>query len=303
MSITGLLSGGGAIIGDIVGGLIGGAQNRQSARAAADLQREFAQHGVQWRVEDAKRAKLHPLAALGMMPSHAQPIALGDTLGPALQSAGQDLRSAMQSGLSEEERELHDLNSELIKANTQKVYTETAKIASDMALDHQARTATGPALGIQNDPYSSIIGQVTGVSKFGDTPMAGTVKLDAPTMYTNDPGRPHVIAGKEQGMVSMIMPWGEMLLPSGKNQESGWEQWNSMPAYEKWGWILHNARQNPGFLRNYLGFQMMGLEGGNSKPFIDNKPLSGGVNDAIQRAMKEIYRRGPQPKKWRGKQN
>lgn len=34
----------------------------------ADLQREFAQHGIRWRVEDARAAGLHPLAALGMQP-------------------------------------------------------------------------------------------------------------------------------------------------------------------------------------------------------------------------------------------
>lgn len=34
----------------------------------ADLQREFAKHGVRWRVEDAAAAGLHPLAALGMQP-------------------------------------------------------------------------------------------------------------------------------------------------------------------------------------------------------------------------------------------
>lgn len=36
-------------------------QNQQQEQ----LSKEFAQHGVQWRVDDAKRAGIHPLAALG----------------------------------------------------------------------------------------------------------------------------------------------------------------------------------------------------------------------------------------------
>lgn len=39
----------------------------------AQLQREFAQHGIRWRVEDARAAGLHPLAALGMQPASASP--------------------------------------------------------------------------------------------------------------------------------------------------------------------------------------------------------------------------------------
>lgn len=38
------------------------AQNQVDQQTA--LQREFAQHGIQWRVEDARRAGLHPLYAL-----------------------------------------------------------------------------------------------------------------------------------------------------------------------------------------------------------------------------------------------
>lgn len=43
----------------------------------ADLQREFAQMGIRWRVEDAEAAGLHPLAALGMQPVQASPSYVG----------------------------------------------------------------------------------------------------------------------------------------------------------------------------------------------------------------------------------
>lgn len=81
---------------DIVGGLTGidfGRSDREDrANAQFDqnmaMQKEFAQMGVRWRVEDAKAAGLHPLAALGVQPSQSSPVpvmsegpARGQTLG------------------------------------------------------------------------------------------------------------------------------------------------------------------------------------------------------------------------------
>ena len=52
-------------VGSIAGGLIG-ANNAQSvAGMNYEAQKEFAQNGIRWKVEDAKRAGIHPLYALG----------------------------------------------------------------------------------------------------------------------------------------------------------------------------------------------------------------------------------------------
>lgn len=77
--------------------LIGGEQARRSASQAADsnakMQREFAQHGVSWRVADAKAAGVHPLAALGANLSNPSPVYFGNTSGIA--EAGQEIRKGM----------------------------------------------------------------------------------------------------------------------------------------------------------------------------------------------------------------
>lgn len=46
----------------------------QMSQEQAALQREFAQHGVQWRVEDAQRAGVHPVYALGAGGASYNPI-------------------------------------------------------------------------------------------------------------------------------------------------------------------------------------------------------------------------------------
>ena len=82
-SVTGAAGG---IIGSLVGGAFGRSGDRDARLAQeraneANLaaQREFAQHGIRWKVEDAKAAGLHPLFALG---------GSGATFSPSFQVSG-----------------------------------------------------------------------------------------------------------------------------------------------------------------------------------------------------------------------
>lgn len=79
-------------IGGIAGGLITNAFNRSAAKKQAALQKEFAQSGVQWRVEDAKKAGIHPLAALGFQGTSYTPQTVGSAdFGPHLASLGNSI--------------------------------------------------------------------------------------------------------------------------------------------------------------------------------------------------------------------
>lgn len=92
-------------LGSLIGAgasLLGGSMNRKSTEAAneknAALQREFAQNGIQWKVEDAKKAGVHPIYALGASTMSAAPSYVGDTsMGSAIAEAGQDISRAVSS--------------------------------------------------------------------------------------------------------------------------------------------------------------------------------------------------------------
>lgn len=90
----------------IVGDVIGGAMNARAAESAgnknADLQRQFAQNGVRWRVEDAKKAGIHPLAALGMTGASASPVYVGSNFDGG--SMGQNIERAINATRTQEER-------------------------------------------------------------------------------------------------------------------------------------------------------------------------------------------------------
>ncbi len=85
--VAAALIGGGAAI---VGGAISNRSNKKAAAAEAALQREFAQKGIQWTVEDAKAAGIHPLYALqGGQAASYTPVSRPDAMGPAVAQAGQ----------------------------------------------------------------------------------------------------------------------------------------------------------------------------------------------------------------------
>lgn len=119
-------------IGDAIGGIVGGAanvvggilgNNSQSfansanldfARQQFEYQKELHKNQLQWRVEDAKKAGLHPMAALGLQSSSFSPVSSNvqandySWIGDLGQSAGY---AAMKGKDKEQQREALDLAS------------------------------------------------------------------------------------------------------------------------------------------------------------------------------------------------
>lgn len=70
-------------------------------------QREFAQQGIRWKVDDAKAAGLHPLAALGAQTTSYSPVSVGDLALPRTNfgDMGQDIGRAISAGSTANERD------------------------------------------------------------------------------------------------------------------------------------------------------------------------------------------------------
>lgn len=100
-----LASGAIGAAGSIAGGLINARATRQANNANMAMQREFAQNGIRWRVEDAKAAGLSPLAALGTNVAMPSAQIVGDqSLGNALANSSQNIANAISRTQTEEER-------------------------------------------------------------------------------------------------------------------------------------------------------------------------------------------------------
>lgn len=95
----------------LIGGgatLIGGAIANRSARRQAEqneaLQREFAQQGIRWKVQDARAAGLHPLYAIGASGAAYSPTTYNDSMGPAIAQAGEYGARAIQGQVQRNDR-------------------------------------------------------------------------------------------------------------------------------------------------------------------------------------------------------
>lgn len=95
-----------------IGSLLGFGQASKAERRAAKLaqaqfqfQQDMAKNSVQWRVADAKAAGIHPLAALGIMPSSFAPVSMGGDGGAShLADLGQNIGRAVGAYQSSRER-------------------------------------------------------------------------------------------------------------------------------------------------------------------------------------------------------
>lgn len=173
----------------LLGGLFGKKSSEKANKQNIQLQKDFAQQGIQWKVADAKAAGIHPLAALGASTHSFSPSVVGDTALPtAMANIGQDLGRAINSTRSQEQR-VQAIGTDIARAEltgkqleNQGKFIENQLLASKLATSSQV----GPAMagGVNNTgmdgqnsskftrvdigPYRSVAANVSDAQKFED---------------------------------------------------------------------------------------------------------------------------------------
>lgn len=153
----------------LVGGLLGNQQKSEGQQREIENQKEFAQNGIRWRVEDATRAGVHPNVALGAQGSQYVPVGLGDNdTAASFSAAGQDFSRAIEATRTSPERagayvqatealtlERMGLENELLRAQIrgaqQPVGPPFPLSNSDYAMPGQP--SSGPALMVEKGPF------------------------------------------------------------------------------------------------------------------------------------------------------
>lgn len=253
-------------MGDMIGGalqLAGGLFGSSEAEDAIDeqhwqfqenqkQQREFAQHGVQWRVEDAKAAGLHPLFALGANPASFSPVPggvsfAGSPFGEALGRMGQDISRASLATATPEQRELQRLNIELVKAQIYR--TEAEGLAAEARAYGQVGQI-GPGMPPQDPNVYAIPGQVNAGVTLGEARSPGAaniveVKPSEAESYAQ--GRPDLAAARNPLAATFRGPNGDILLPSKAATEA--IESVSESLLQQYMWLRMNLKNNPNFMR------------------------------------------------------
>jgi hypothetical protein len=121
--------------------LIGGYFANKAQQDALDYQKRLYRNKIQWTVQDANKAGIHPLAALGspVAGAWATPTgatALGDAIGDAGAAIGQGISSAENRARA---REQDSLNKDLLRAQIRNVDAATARTLAEA----QSRTLIG----------------------------------------------------------------------------------------------------------------------------------------------------------------
>lgn len=106
--------------------------NEQIARDNMAMQKEFAQNSISWRAEDAKRAGLAPLAALGTQGSYYSPSAANAVnefggQGGIADSAGSVARELSTLGLAKAKAEVDSLDAQVEKTKVETELLEQEK--------------------------------------------------------------------------------------------------------------------------------------------------------------------------------
>lgn len=154
------------MIGNIISAgasILGGFMNRASQKDAqtqtayfADknmrMQEEFAQNGIRWRVNDAKKAGIHPLYALGASVPSYTPSSVsfaGDTsLGNSFAAAGQDIGRAINSTRTADERaDAFTKSMQAIQLESAGVDLEIKKTMLASQIQRNIANATPPSPG------------------------------------------------------------------------------------------------------------------------------------------------------------
>lgn len=117
-------------LGSLVGSIFSGNSSEKNAKAQMQMQREFAQNGIQWRVADAKKAGIHPLYAIGANTTSYSPVSVGDTsIGSGISAMGQDIGRAISASSTKDDR----FTAEMQQLQLQRGSLENQLLASQLA--------------------------------------------------------------------------------------------------------------------------------------------------------------------------
>ena len=164
----------------LIGGFMGQKSQEKQAAQNIALQKEFAQSGIQWKVEDAKKAGIHPLYALGANTTSFAPVSIGSPLAEGINQAGQHIGRAVNATATPTQRSVAYMQLERMGLENELI---RAQIASERARTNQA--GMPPAVPSATQKYL-IDGQ--GAAPLPDGIDGGQIKVSPYKLEQSAPG-------------------------------------------------------------------------------------------------------------------
>lgn len=256
--VTSVLAGSAA---DLAAGIMGADATRDANRRNEALQREFAQYGIRWKVEDAKAAGLHPLAALGANTMSFTPSQVGDTALPtSISNMGQNISRAINATRTSDERAMSHLT------------IEHAQLENELL---RSQIANNNAM--RNPPFPGSEDFVPGQGDSGSAGFGSSRGLTVPGRFAQEAGlRPDVSYGRTDTGLTPVIP--NSLSESYEDDFIGKLLWrvrnNLMPSfgmgsppanklpkgYDRWEWNTVSQEWQPRRGSNVPGWMRRSLD-------------------------------------------
>lgn len=152
-----------------IGGLIQNRSNKRAEERNAAMQERFAREGLQWRIQDAKRAGISPEYALGANLYTPTPTHTADQTGNIVADAGQNI---MRAALATEDAKTRATD-ELLKVETLRgmkldndiKQTQMTTVNSPIASPPFPHKSGNVIEGQGNSPVKDVLMERTGMSK------------------------------------------------------------------------------------------------------------------------------------------
>lgn len=126
------------------GGIDSRAQERMNAQNI-NLQKEFAQNSIQWKVNDAKKAGIHPLYAIGANTASFTPSSQISNFGSSIAQAGAHLGQGLSS-INFEQAKNARLQNELLQAQIESQKLQNSSFARTMGQQSNQQNKINEAL-------------------------------------------------------------------------------------------------------------------------------------------------------------
>lgn len=203
---------------DIVGsvmGLFGNNQNKKNYEA----QKEFAQSGLRWKVEDAKAAGIHPLFALGAPATQFAPSFINDSPSESLSRIGQSLQRAQNVTKTPSEKMIDWIKMEQEQEILKKLRLE------NIGLRRELKTPSFPDVVVNRDFPSLDVGNIL-------DRMHGIDIIKEPARITKSDRHGTKEAGTIPGAVELKLPGGRVTTVPPQDAQGLDETWFAPRQYD-----------------------------------------------------------------------
>lgn len=230
-----------------------------SSKKDRRFQREVMQNALQWRVNDAKAAGIHPLFALGAQVATGASggTFIGDPLGPSLAEAGQNISNAIVRSKGNTERLSEDLSLRLMRSQIGETDARRNYYDSLAAQNNQARLAGGSGLGPQMEDMPGQSPEIPGT---------GVIDLSGSKQVTAKKGDPSSRAGTHTwNELSILDPKGKLpMFVPGRGDEHPMETMSESGTLGEIRIMIQDAKRYgqlwPNKLRDNLRYWYAGAE-------------------------------------------